>query len=143
MLDVRKAGILLYLCGLKRKEMQIIRIEHPSNGRGMFWNTSIMYKGLDYMLANWYIMHNKMRSARDIEGFTQEYFCAYCSLEEMNQWLTADEISFFISKGFEVLLLEVSDYIIDADQVIYTKKSISESKNINSLFLQKSLEISK
>jgi len=102
-----------------------------------------MYDGLDYMLASWYERHNKMRCSNLIEGFTNEYYCAYISLEEMNKWLTPTEISFFISKGFEVLLLEVSDYIVDSQQVIYRKKSISERKNINSLFLQKDLEVSK
>ena len=120
--------------------MTVIRIEHPKQGWGIFLNASLIDG--DYHDSDWFSRHQDMDCASVIKGFKYGiHFCAYKSIEEMERWLTIDEIALFISKGFEVLQLEVTDYIVETDQVLFTKESITDRKNLNTLFLQKSLEV--
>lgn len=90
----------------------------------------------NYGSSWWFRRHQKMRNAPHIIGFIRtKHFCAYKSIKEMKKWLTASEIKRFIKKGFIVLELDVTDYIIDTDQVLYTKASITSKKDISNLFI--------
>ena len=126
----------------------IIRIEHPEDGWGIFAervagkpielrgniNSTFSYevKSIGKVLSK----HDKMRDAKWINGFkTGKYYCAYPSVESMKKWINYEEIRQLLALGFVVLLLDVTEYIEDEDQIVYTKESIVSSKDISSLFL--------
>lgn len=114
--------------------MQVIRLEHPSSGRGIFWEVHLVCD--NSWDTAWYKRHNKMESARHIDGFNSSiHFCAYKSIDELQLWLRPEEIRHIISKGFVVLLLEVNEFILGPNQVLYTKESITEQKDISELFV--------
>lgn len=114
--------------------MQVIRIEHPSNGKGIFTNSELLTE--NYYRAYWVKRHNGMQTARNINGWDISFYCGYRDIEEMHKWLTNNEIKRFIRKGFVVLSLEVSDYIdTDPNQILYKKKSITKQEDISNLFL--------
>lgn len=69
----------------------------------------------------------------DMDG--KEWFCAYKTVEQLQQWVLKEELAFFISKGFKVLLLSVSEYQEGEKQVIFTKESIVSSEDITTLFV--------
>ena len=114
--------------------MQVIRLEHPSNGCGIFHNAHIISD--TYMEDDWYHRHNKMTGARLIDGFCKgKHFCAYQSIDELQRWITNDELKEIIHNGFIVLLLDISDFILHHDQVLYDKTSIRFQKEITELFV--------
>lgn len=113
--------------------MVVVRIEHRENGMGIFTQAELISESFNK--AQWYCRHGKMVGAFFINGFIYgKHFCAYNSIEEMGNWLKASEIKLFIMKGFVVLELEVTDYIVDTDQTLFTKESIVGSKDITELF---------
>jgi len=63
------------------------------------------------------------------------WFCAYKSVEQLQQWITTYELKHIISLGFKVLMLDVSEYQEGKDQIMYTKESIVSLKDISSLFV--------
>lgn len=124
----------------------IIRIEYPLDGLGIF--TTYLNKDFD----------SKKREIRPIDEFCREayvrhmqfncpfqdklnlkkdnknWFCSYKSIEQLQQWITPEELKTIIKEGYKVFMLDVLEYQEGRDQIIYTKDSIQSSKNITSLF---------
>lgn len=46
-----------------------------------------------------------------------------------------NELQWFISKGFNILMIDVSECIEGKDQILFEKKYILQTKIINSLFI--------
>lgn len=65
----------------------------------------------------------------------KEWFCAYKSVEQLQEWLTPQEIEILSKNGYKVLMLDVEEYQEGRDQVIFTKESIISSKDVTKLFL--------
>lgn len=133
--------------------MLVIRIEGP-NGRGIFrqnisdndyyydnmYDESLALPNLDVIDIDAYWRHGSFLTPRqddiDMTLHEKQWFCGYKSVEQLKQWLLPKEIVKLINAGYTVFLLEVSEYQIGKKyQIAYTKESIIDKTNINSLFL--------
>lgn len=72
----------------------------------------------------------------DVRKDNKEWFCAYKTIEEFQKWVLSEEVEFFVSIGFRVLLLNVTEYQEGKKQVIFTKESITTSEDITTLFVK-------
>jgi hypothetical protein len=114
---------------------QIIRLEHPIDGIGIFMTRDIFVLSKTTLGKRIEERHiDLMELARDIEGFTYYHYCAYKNIEDLNKWITPEEIKDLITRGIIVLLLDVKKFIEGENQVIFFKEDIVSSKNITSLF---------
>lgn len=116
--------------------MQIIRLEHPSNGYGIFYNREVTDTQLNPCIIDAYRgRHWSMDDASRITGFMSgQHYCAYKSIDELQRWLEPSELKELIKIGFVVYLIDVDDFIIHRDQVVYKKEDILEIKDISELF---------
>lgn len=119
------------------KTIQIIRIER--RGRGIFRpSNQAIYRSK--IAQRTYDRHNRggfpMPHVENLDMYKglKEWFCAYKTIEQLQEWVKKEELNFFFSKGFKVLLLTVSEYQEGEKQVIFTKESIVSSEDITSLF---------
>lgn len=120
----------------------IIRIEHKS-GKGIF-TTKVNRRGnyLDekYKWANELIeRHDKFPAPyEDIlinRNIKEDEFCAFKSIEQLQEWITKDEIKRLSKHNFKVLLIDVSECVIGEYQILYKKTDIIQSKDITNLFI--------
>lgn len=117
----------------------IIRVEHPDDGLGI-WNhygDDIFTRDMDDAgLGNLSDRHfNFNDPSEDGIGIKSNEFCAYKSIDQIQQWIRGDEFAILAAEGFQVLLLEVSHCRIGRDQAVYRKEDIISSKDITSLFI--------
>lgn len=113
----------------------ILRIE--LDGIGIFNNPLVKKKGFKYwneMFERHMEFPSPYNDGIDLHKEDKEWFCAYKSVEQMQLWLRSEEIKFFIGMGFRFLLLEVEEYQEGEYQIIYTKESIKECKDITAIF---------
>jgi hypothetical protein len=117
----------------------VIRIEH-SDGWGMFMDRDTNDNTVDFILPELYERHMTFHSPytdefkmQEIE-FDEKWFCAYKSIKQLQQWIMKDEFAVLFEYGYKVLLLDVTNYQEGNDQIIYTKGSIINSKDISNLF---------
>lgn len=122
--------------------IQIIRIEHPKDGKGLFQSKAISTfddKNLFSELNEMMIRHIDFPTPRmdnlDRHQCGWEWFCAFLSVEQFQKWVTKSEMQYLVSLGFQVLLLTVCDYQRGCFQVLYTKESIIKSETITNLFI--------
>lgn len=120
--------------------MECIRIEHKSDGLGIFQyrhcfdennnkihNTLTMWPEISNRHANFNSPHED-----DLDLFKdkKKWYCAYKSIEQMQQWITPKELKDLISKGYIIKLLNVEEYQLGKHQIIYTKQSIKQSTKV-------------
>lgn len=125
--------------------IQIIRIEHPSDGHGIFRSKCTEDdKGNKELFTLSFILSDRHGDGKfktphedtvDIYKDNKQWFCAYKTIEQLIEWITLEEIKLIIKHGFSVLLLEVTEYQEGTDQVIFTKEGIQDSRNLNDLFI--------
>ena len=65
----------------------------------------------------------------------EDEFCAFKSIEQLQEWVTADEIKQFIKLNCKVLLIDVSECIVGEFQILYKKENIIQTKDISELFI--------
>lgn len=116
--------------------MKIVRLEHPKTGEGIFMvdasvssgAVSEEYQTFAYGTNSWFRRHNKhMRFASaEFPMFKSgEHFCAYNSLEELNNWFEGNELERIVNEfGFQIQELEVSTCHQSIQQSIFLKKDI-------------------
>lgn len=127
----------------------IIRIEHPSDGLGL-WRTS---KEGEPLLARHSKYHNIQIRHRNPNLFptycndiplncqiswedVQKYNFAFKDLAQLEVALTREELKECIEVlGFQVLMLDVTDYYESPYQIVFKKESIVNKKDISSMFL--------
>ena len=116
----------------------IVRFEHPFDGNGIFSSRLIngKYHDLSTSIIGQEIndRHKNMEPACYINGWDEDHFCAYSSIDQIHEWLTTKEIKFLISEGFKILLLTVKHCIEADDQVLYLKDDIVQSNDITEIF---------
>lgn len=66
----------------------------------------------------------------------KEWFCAYKSIPQVKNWITSEEILKLTLHGCKIFMLDVINYQVGDDQVIFTKDSIISSKDITKLFIE-------
>lgn len=115
--------------------LQIVRIERNGNGIFRPSNRSICKYKLfkEYSRRHWKFPVPYAENL-DLSKQCKEWFCAYATVQIMQQWLKDEEIQFLIKKGFKILLLEVSEFQEGSFQALYTKKSIINQEDITSIF---------
>lgn len=118
---------------------QVIRVEH-SDGFGMF--VGRMENGgerghaaREIVNALWRRHDNFNTPSEDGLFRTDKHFCAYKSIQQIQQWIEPEEFKILFSNGYKVLLLEVSDCQIGEHQAIYKKSCVVSSKDISQLFI--------
>lgn len=62
------------------------------------------------------------------------HFCAFKSIEQLQQWVLSEEMKEIIQLGFRVYLLELSEWLEGEYQIAYDKKFIAKKEDITSLF---------
>ena len=122
----------------------IIRIEHKS-GNGIFravnrlGNYIIDSKKVGKTFNKLQIRHFEFPTpygdSKISRFINEDEFCAFKSIEQVQQWITKDEIIALTKLDFKVLMLDVSECIEGEYQIIYEKKNILQSKDITNLFI--------
>lgn len=123
--------------------IQIIRIEHPDDGNGI-WCSKRKEDRFTYRLNHLKcykeigIRHEDLKSPFEdgllMDKNCDNWFCAFISIKQLIAWVLKEELEEIIKDGFIIYLLEVSDYQIGEHQVIYTKESVISKQDISSLF---------
>lgn len=114
--------------------MQIIRIEHKT-GNGMFRTNG--YSVADLNLDDLIERHAKhfptpyKERGRWIESYE---FCAFKTIEQVQDWITKDEMVVLLANDYKVWLLDVSECEVYHYQCIYCKENIIQQKDISGLF---------
>ncbi len=123
----------------------IIRVEHPADGKGMF-NSYIqtpdgeveyrrnVYKGLEPLFKR----HQDSFPTPQEDGeydMESDDFCAFKNIEQIQQWIKPKEFKLLSKAGFKMLMIDVTTCIELANQIIYKKYNILQSKDITSLFI--------
>lgn len=117
----------------------IIRIEHPYSGWGLFkaydengndivdnfeWYEDLCVKHCDFPTP-----------CADIGKRQYDEFCAFKTVEQLQEWVKANWLKDLIQVGFKVLMLDVSACRVGEYQILYKKKDILQTKDISSLFI--------
>lgn len=111
--------------------MVVVRIER--NGRGFFrpsnkkiyklgWYNEIMCRHRDFNIPR--------EDGLDLTQDNKEWFCAYKCLDDLDNWVTEEEVQRLINYGFRVYLITVSEFQEGDHQVIFTKEGILEKQDI-------------
>ena len=119
----------------------IIRIEH-SSGYGIYRATDKV--GNDIVKIDDPIFKELITRHYDfptpildvgLRFINSSEFCAFKSVEQLQQWITKEEIQELSKLDFKVLMLDVSAYREGKYQILYQKKDIIQSKDITNLFI--------
>lgn len=128
--------------------ISVIRIEHPSDGKGL-WNSDegmtprikkhSMYKNISNRHSSLkyptYEEDNELNKQLSYEEL-ENYHFAFLNLEQFREALTNEEIKECINNlGFQVLMLDVTDYYTSSYQAVFNKESIVSSKDISFMFI--------
>lgn len=115
---------------------QVIRIQHPDNGVGIFMNDikSLRSMNLLELLQRHQMFNDPYMDGLNLHKDGKKYFCAYKTLEQLQEWIMTEEIGVLKKHGFRFLLLEVSDFQEGDFQIIFTKESITNMKDITDIF---------
>jgi hypothetical protein len=117
--------------------MLVVRVQNRETGIGMFFTNGLLFivEGLSRISPRHRDFNTPDEDGLDVKLDNKEWFCAYKSIEQFQQWVMLSEVRILIEKGFDVLLLDVEEYQIGEHQVVFTKQSITSTKVINELFL--------
>lgn len=97
---------------------QIIRIEHPDSGYGIFRHR---FSTWEYISA-FFDRHGNLptpndksetKEMNDAFGFLgNDYLCAYKSDEQVSEWILKEEFEHIIEAGFRFYLITIENCII-------------------------------
>lgn len=60
----------------------------------------------------------------------KDWYCAFKSVNDLLKYIYPEEIAIMYNHDYKVLQLEITEYQIGIHQILYTKKSIINSKDI-------------
>lgn len=118
----------------------IIRVEHPESGKGIFRHdlfdlNSDNQRVYDEMCDR----HNSFPTPYEDQHINRfirtNEFCAFKSIEQIQQWIQPNEFQVIIELGFKIYLLDVSECTIGEYQILYKKEHILQQKDISNLFI--------
>ena len=82
-------------------------------------------------ISNRHINFNSPEEDRlDIRKDNKLWYCAYKSIEQLQEWIKPKELKDLIANGYVIKLLDVDEYQYGRDQIIYTKQSIKQSTKV-------------
>ena len=119
---------------------QIIRIEDPVTGYGVWRalkNDSYLSEQSEFHDEMYYKHFRFPTPGRDIGlGYIDPTeFCAFKSIEQLQEWFEKEWLKSLIEIGFKILLLEVSKCRTGTHQILYKKEDITDTKDISNLFI--------
>jgi len=120
----------------------IIRIEHKS-GKGIFRARinrrgdclDDKFKWADKLFDRHSDFPTPYRDSLINRPIEEDEFCAFKSIEQLQEWITKDEIKKLSKHNFKVLIIDVSECIVGEYQILYKKTDIIQSGDITSLFI--------
>lgn len=119
----------------------VIRIEHPSDGGGLFRSIKRMFVARCNLFTfhdELCLRHNRFNDpwGDGIPEFTYKHHCAFKSLEQLRSWMDDDWMKEIINDhGFRVYMIDLSEWLEGEMQVAYKKSDILQTKDISNLFL--------
>jgi hypothetical protein len=140
--------------------MLCFRIEHDVDGIGLFQKGDTRFGDeiYDHLLETIYSKHELfpipyddtnqevpvikgMRNWLKFDKDRKRWFCAYKSIDQINYWFNTWDLIFIIRKvGFKIYKLEVEEYQLGKEQILFTKESILSKEDITSLFVSDNKE---
>jgi len=115
--------------------LKIVRIEYLGVGIFCSPNVHCMHPIVREVYNRHNDFPNPMNEGLNLWKDNKEWFCAYKTVEQVQQWLRKVEIQYFTTLGFRVYLLTVNEYQMGDYQVIFTKDSIVSKEDVTSLFV--------
>lgn len=117
----------------------VIRIEHPYDGYGLWRSVNSDGDAVIDNISFLYdlsVKHNNFPVPHE-DNLTMysSYYCAFKSIEQLQQWIENDWWKEIIDLGFIVLMIDVSQYQEGNHQIIFKKEHILQSKDITELFI--------
>ena len=118
--------------------MQVVRIEHSETKWGL-WRSK---DENGYCLIEQLKCHDAINkkhltmpnALEDLGSRDDNEFCAFKSIDELQQWVKPEWMQELIEVGFKILLLDVTECRIGEYQVLFNKEDIIQSKDITELF---------
>lgn len=119
---------------------KLIRIEHPKSGKGM-WRHNVDDIAVIRSHSNYNNIDEKHRQMpglyvdNDLRFIaTSEHFCAYNNMQNLERFLSKEDVQELIALGFNVLELTVKECHRSNSQAIFLKTDVIETTIINSQF---------
>lgn len=117
----------------------IVRIEHISgdgiwraeNKNGVVYILDNLSNYLDFSARHKYF---KTPFKENLDFVSGKHFCAFKSIDQLQEWVFPEEIRELLNLGFKVLLLDVSEWLEGEHQICFQKEHIIKSKDISELF---------
>lgn len=123
--------------------MNVLRIE-KANGQGMFMGSAVSaYEIISEACDRHFTYRDDCigeyfprPEEEDLDLYKNDktWFCAFKSIEQLNKLLREDELEKLIDHGFNIYILDVTEYQQSEHQVLFTRESITSKQEINSLF---------
>lgn len=129
---------------------EIIRIEHPDSGKGI-WNHEVdneiainyhsQYDAMSNRHCNPYKFPNfsedtELREQLPKEYDLENYFFAFKNLEQLSSGFTKEELKECINDfGFRIYVYKTTDFFESKFQVIFIKEKALEKKDISFMFI--------
>jgi len=118
----------------------VIRIEHES-GNGIWQARNEENRVIITNLKCYPEISNRHSSIPtpyedDIYAFTESYFCSFKSIPQLEEWVEREWIKEFVSVGFRVYMLEISNWLEGNYQICFKKSDILSKKDITELFIK-------
>ncbi len=129
--------------------MELIRIEHPESGKGIFTHRFAEWE----YLKGFFDRHNNLPSPSSereseemkkvftnaryrevMKGERNEWYCAYKSLEQLLEWVLEEEFETIVKFGFRFYSIKVESCITGNYQCIFKHENIIEKNDITYLF---------
>lgn len=120
---------------------QIIRIEHPEDGKGL-WRSMLLWESRIDRHPNYSEISNRhcnMPPANfddELSGISPSEYCAFNSIESFQEWIDSEWIDGILQLGFQILLLSVSKCRQSKYQTLYRKEDIISQEIVSSLFIK-------
>lgn len=119
----------------------VIRIEHTKDGRGLFRSGTAHNRTIEKLYCHDALLgkhsgfptpfHDNLINRRP----KRNEYCAFKSIEQLQEWLESDWIKEAIKFGYRVLMLDVSEYVEGEYQILYKRCNVLQSKDVSSLFI--------
>ena len=115
---------------------QVVRIENL--GRGFFRPTNRQLTNTN-IYNDICVKHGEFPTPMD-DGIrmslsNKTWFCGYKSIEQINAWLSQEDVKWLIKKDFKVVLYEVTEYQEGGYQIAFTQQGVLSQTDITSLFI--------
>lgn len=113
--------------------IQVLRIEN-GDGVGIF-HGGYAFSHFPSISSRHCKFPNPHQDGLDLYRDSAQWFCAYKSIEQIQEWIMPDEFKDMPRCGYRIYLMTVLNYQVGEYQVIFTKDSIIDRKDVTELFV--------